>query len=124
MYDLAWFRANFDRIAPRLQTPSNPPNLDGYRELDNRRRAASAASKQRKARRSAETVEIGKLRREGVDTTERQQKVRAIGERIAVLEAEEKAAEASFREMLTGTPNVPHESVPVGISEADNVEIR
>src|ERR1022692_3973354 len=37
---------------------------------------------------------------------------------------EEKAAEASFREMLTGIPNVPHESVPVGISEADNVEIR
>jgi seryl-tRNA synthetase len=124
MYDLAWFRANFDRIAERLQTRSNPPNLDGYRELDKRRRAAIAESEQLKARRNAETVEIGKLRREGVDTTERQQQVRAIGERIAVLEAEEKAAEASFREMLTGIPNVPHESVPVGISEADNVEIR
>jgi seryl-tRNA synthetase len=124
MYDLAWFRANFDRIAPRLQTRSNPPNLDGYRELDKRRRAAIAESEQLKARRNAETVEIGKLRREGVDTTERQQQVRAIGERIAVLEAEEKAAEESFREMLTGIPNVPHESVPVGSSEADNLEVR
>src|ERR1035438_5927923 len=73
MYDLAWFRANFDRIAERLQTRSNPPNLDGYRELDKRRRAAIAESEQLKARRNAETVEIGKLRREGVDTTERQQ---------------------------------------------------
>ena len=124
MYDLAWFRANFDRIAERLQTRSNPPNLDGYRELDKRRRAAIAESEQLKARRNAETVEIGKLRREGVDTSERQQQVRAIGERIAVLEAEEKAAEASFREMLTGIPNVPHESVPVGLSEADNLEVR
>ena len=124
MYDLAWFRANFDRIAERLQTRSNPPNLDGYRELDKRRRAAIAESEQLKARRNAETVEIGKLRREGVDTAERQQQVRAIGERIAVLEAEEKAAEASFREMLTGIPNVPHESVPVGSSEADNLEVR
>ena len=124
MYDLAWFRANFDRIAERLQTRSNPPNLDGYRELDKRRRAAIAESEQLKARRNAETVEIGKLRREGVDTTERQQQVRAIGERIAVLEAEEKAAEESFREMLTGIPNVPHESVPVGSSEADNLEVR
>jgi seryl-tRNA synthetase len=124
MYDLAWFRANFDRIAERLQTRSNPPNLDGYRELDKRRRAAIAESEQLKARRNAETVEIGKLRREGVDTSERQQQVRAIGERIAVLEAEEKAAEASFREMLTGIPNVPHESVPVGSSEADNLEVR
>src|ERR1035441_9574166 len=90
MYDLAWFRANFDRIAERLQTRSNPPNLDGYRELDKRRRAAIAESEQLKARRNAETVEIGKLRREGVDTSERQQQVRAIGERIAVLEGEEK----------------------------------
>ena len=124
MYDLAWFRANFDRIAERLQTRSNPPNLDGYRELDRRRRAAIAESEQLKARRNAETVEIGKLRREGVDTSERQQEVRAIAERIALLEAEQKAAEESFREMLTGIPNVPHESVPVGLSEADNVEVR
>jgi seryl-tRNA synthetase len=124
MYDLAWFRANFDRIAERLQTRSNPPNLDGYRELDKRRRAAIAESEQLKARRNAETVEIGKLRREGADTAERQQQVRAMAERIAVLEAEEKAAEESFRQMLEGIPNVPHESVPVGSSEADNVEIR
>ena len=124
MYDLAWFRANFDRVAERLQTRSNPPNLDSYRALDQRRRAAIAESEQLKARRNAETVEIGKLRREGADTTERQQQVRAIGERIALLEAEERAAEGSFREMLEGIPNVPHESVPVGSGEADNVEVR
>jgi seryl-tRNA synthetase len=124
MYDLAWFRANFDRIAERLQTRSNPPNLDGYRELDQRRRAAIAESEQLKARRNAETVEIGKLRREGADTTERQQQVRAIADRIALLEAEQKAAEESFREMVEGIPNLPHESVPVGLSEADNVEVR
>jgi seryl-tRNA synthetase len=124
MYDLAWFRANFDRIAQRLQTRSNPPDLDGYRELDKRRRAAIAESEQLKAHRNAETSEIGKLRREGADTTERQQQVRAIGERIALLEQEEKAAVESFRQMLEGIPNVPHESVPVGTGEADNVEIR
>ncbi len=124
MYDLAWFRANFDRIAERLQTRSNPPNLDGYRELDKRRRAAIAEAEQLKARRNTETTEIGRLRREGADTSERQQQMRAIGERIAVLEAEQKAAEESFREMLTGIPNLPHESVPVGSSEADNLEVR
>jgi len=124
MYDLAWFRANFDRIAERLQTRSNPPNLDGYRELDKRRRAAIAESEQLKARKNAATAEIGKLRREGVDTAEKQREVRDISERIAVLEEEEKAADESFREMLAGIPNVPHESVPVGSSEVDNVVIR
>jgi seryl-tRNA synthetase len=124
MYDLAWFRTNFDRIAERLQTRSNPPNLDGYRTLDKQRRALIAELEQSKARYNAETVEIGKLRRQGVDTTERQQQMRAISERIGALEAEQKAAEESFREMLAGIPNVPHESVPVGSSETDNVEIR
>jgi seryl-tRNA synthetase len=124
MYDLAWFRANFDRIAERLQTRSNPPNLDGYLDLDKRRRAAIAESEQLKARRNAETVEIGKLRQAGADTAERQQHVRAMAERIEELEAEQKAAEESFRQLLEGIPNLPHDSVPVGSSEADNVEIR
>ncbi|HTT62184.1 MAG TPA: serine--tRNA ligase [Bryobacteraceae bacterium] len=124
MYDLAWFRANFDRVAERLQTRGSLPSLDSYRELDQRRRAAIAESEQLKARRNAESNEIARLRREGADTSERQQQVRAIGERIGVLAAEEKAADESFREMLAGIPNVPHESVPVGSSEADNVEVR
>jgi seryl-tRNA synthetase len=124
MYDLAYFRANFDRIAERLQTRANPPNLDGFRELDKRRRAAIAESEQLKASRNAETAEIGRLRREGVDTTERQQQVRAAADRIAQLDEEAKAADESFRELLAGVPNVPHESVPVGRTADDNVEVR
>ncbi len=124
MYDLAWFRANFDRIAERLQTRSNPPNLDAYRELDQRRRAAIAEAEQLRAAYNAATVEIGKLRREGADTSARQQEMRATNDRIKLLEQEQKAAEESFREMLAAVPNVPHESVPVGSSESDNVEVR
>jgi len=124
MHDLAYFRANFDGIAERLQTRGNVPNLEGFRELDRRRRAAIAESEQLKARRNAESTEIARLRREGADTTERQQQMRAIGERVKQLEEEVKAAEASFHELLAGIPNVPHESVPVGRSAEDNVEIR
>ena len=124
MYDLAWFRANFDRIAERLQTRSNPPNLDGYRELDKRRRAAIAELEQLRARYNAGTAEIGKLRRQGVDTSEGQLGMRALSQVIAIREQELEAAEESFREMVEGIPNLPHESVPVGFSEADNVEVR
>jgi seryl-tRNA synthetase len=124
MYDLAYFRANFDRIAERLQTRANPPNLDGFRELDKRRRAAIAESEQLKASRNAETAEIGRLRREGVDTSERQQQVRAAADRITQLDEEAKAADESFRELLAGVPNMPHESVPVGRTAEDNVEVR
>jgi len=124
MYDLAWFRANFDRVAERLQTRGNIPNLDTFRALDQRRRAAITESEQLKARRNAATAEIQALRKAGADTAERQQQVRAIADRIAELDVEVKSAEESFRQLLEGIPNVPHESVPVGRSEADNVEIR
>jgi seryl-tRNA synthetase len=124
MYDLAYFRANFDRIAERLQTRANPPNLDGFRELDKRRRAAIAESEQLKASRNVETAEIGRLRREGADTAERQQQVRAAADRITQLDEEAKAADESFRDLLAGVPNVPHESVPVGRTADDNVEVR
>ena len=124
MYDLGYFRANFDRIAERLQTRANPPNLEGFRELDKRRRAAIAEAEQLKASRNVETAEIGRLRREGVDTTERQQRVRAAADRITQLDEEAKAADESFRELLAGIPNVPHESVPVGRTADDNVEVR
>ncbi len=124
MHDLAYFRANFERIAERLQTRENVPNLDGFRELDQRRRAAIAESEQLKARRNGESNEIRRLRAEGADTSERQQQMRALGERISQLEEQVKAAEDSFRTLLEGIPNVPHESVPVGRSSEENVEVR
>ncbi len=124
MYDLAWFRANFERVAERLQNRSNVPDLDTYRDLDGRRRAAIAEVEQLKARRNASSEEIARLRREGIDTTERQQEVRAIAERITQLDQQVKQADDTLRELLAGVPNVPHESVPAGRTEADNVEVR
>jgi seryl-tRNA synthetase len=107
-----------------MRTRGDIPGLDTFQELDKQRRAAIAETEQLKARRNAESAEIGKLRQAGIDTTERQQQMRAIGERIKQLGDQEKAAETAFDGLLTGIPNLPHESVPVGRSEADNVEVR
>ena len=123
MYDLAYFRANFDRIAERLQTRANPPNLESFRELDKRRRAAIAESEQLKASRNVETAEIGRLRREGVDTTERQQVVRAMDDRIAKLDEDAKAANESFRELLVGIPNVPALILDDGTALTESIAI-
>jgi seryl-tRNA synthetase len=124
MHDLSYFRNNFDRIAERLATRGGALNLDGFRELDRKRRAAISETEQLKARKNAESQEVGRLRREGVDTTERQKELRAIDDQIAALDEQKKAVDAEFQELLAGIPNIPHESVPVGRSEADNVEIR
>jgi seryl-tRNA synthetase len=124
MHDLAYFRNNFDRIAERLAARGGALNLDGFRELDQKRRAAISEAEQLKAQKNAESVEIGRLKREGADTTERQKQIRALDERIASLDEQKKSLDAEFQELLSGVPNIPHESVPVGRSEADNVEIR
>src|SRR6266404_1743828 len=62
-----------------------------------------------KARRNAESAEIAKLRKASTDTTERQQQVREIGNRIATLDEQIKALDEQFRELLAGIPNLPHE---------------
>ena len=83
MHDLGYFRANFDTVAQRLATRGNALNLDQFRDLDVRRRAAITQSEQLKAQRNEESAKIAQLKRSGADTTEQQKQVRAIGEQIA-----------------------------------------
>ena len=124
MHDLSQFRVNLDSFAERLRTRGFNLDLEAFRELDARRRAAVTESEQLKARRNAESNEINKLRKQGVDTSAEQIKMREIGDRIAALDGQVKALDEQFRLELAGIPNVPQESVPLGRSEADNVEVR
>src|SRR5712671_357510 len=124
MHDLGFFRANFDKIAERLSTRGAISGLDQFRELDTRRRAVITEAEELKARRNAESAEIAKLRKAGTDTTERQQQVRELGNRITALDEQIKGLDDQFRELVAGIPNLPHESVPVGRTADDNVEVR
>jgi len=124
MHDLGVFRANLDSIAARLATRGLTLPLDEFRELDRRRREAITESEQLRAEQNGMSREIARLRKEGIDTTEAQQRSRAMNERIGQLAKDVEEADTRFREMLAGIPNVPHESVPVGKSAEDNVEIR
>jgi seryl-tRNA synthetase len=124
MHDLGYFRANFEAIAARLATRSNPPSLDTFRDLDARRRAAIRESEELKARRNSESSEIAALRKQGVDTAEKQRNMREIGDRITVLDEVVRTADKEFQDLLAGIPNIPHESVPVGRGAEDNVEVR
>src|SRR5258707_2617652 len=124
MLDLGFFRANFEKVADRLATRGNVTGLEPFRELDQRRRAVITEAEELKARRNSESAEIAQLRKSGTATTERQQQVREIGNRITALDEQIKSLDEQFRELLGGIPNLPHESVPVGRSAEDNVEVR
>ena len=124
MHDLSYFRNNFEQVAERLATRGGALNLDGFRELDRKRRAAIAQAEQLRAHKNEEGKAVPRLKREGVDTSELQKQIRAMDDEIAALDEQKNALDAEFKEMLAGVPNVPHESVPVGRSADDNVEIR
>jgi seryl-tRNA synthetase len=124
MHDLAFFRTNLDSIAQRLATRGYQLEVEQFRALDAERRAALTEAEQLKAQVNAKSAEVAKLRKAGQDTNGIQQEVRAIGERVSVLDQKAKAADDAFRGLMAGVPNIPHESVPVGKSEADNVEVR
>jgi seryl-tRNA synthetase len=124
MHDLSFFRANLDSIAQRLSTRGFQLDIGQFRALDTERRAALTEAEQLKALVNSKSAEVAKLRKQSQDTNDLQQEVRAIGERVSALDQKAKSADETFRELMAVVPNIPHESVPVGKSADDNVEIR
>jgi len=124
MHDLSFFRSNLDSIAQRLATRGFQLDVEQFRALDSERRTALTQAEQLKALKNTKSAEVGKLRKDGQDTAAPQEEVRQIGDRIAVLDEKAKAVDESFRDLMAGVPNIPHESVPVGKTADDNVEVR
>lgn len=124
MHDLNFFRNNLAAVRDRLAQRGFNLDVDSFQELDRRRRAALTESEQLKAARNAASQEISKLRKQGVDTSERQSEVRSLAERMSALDADAGALEEEFRGLLARIPNLPHESVPEGKGPDDNVEVK
>jgi seryl-tRNA synthetase len=123
MHDLSYFRSNLQTVAQRLADRGFTFDVEVFRAADSKRRAAVTEIEALKAQRNAESQQIGKKKKAGEDTEALQAAVRAIGERITSLDEQVKAIDEEFKLTLAGIPNLPHESVPKGQSEADNVEI-
>jgi seryl-tRNA synthetase len=123
MHDLSYFRSNLETVAQRLADRGFTLDVEVFRAADSKRRAAVTEIEALKAQRNAESQQIGKKKKAGEDTEALQAAVRGIGERITSLDEQVKAIDEEFKLTLAGIPNLPHESVPKGQSEADNVEI-
>ena len=124
MYDLNFFRNNLEQIRHRLLARGFVLDAEAFQDLDGRRRQLVTESERLKAERNQATVTIGQRRKTGADTSEQQQQVRAMGERIAELDEGVKQIDLEFRDFLARIPNVPHDTVPLGNDEQANVEVR
>ncbi len=124
MYELSYFRNNLDAVAARLADRGFTMDLEAFRKLDTERRQAVSETEALKAQKNAESMEIGKLKKAGEDTADKQQRVRELDELLKKLDDRANALDAEFRELMAGIPNTPHESVPKGRSADDNVVVR
>jgi len=123
VHDLSFFRANLDTIAQRLATRGYQLDIEQFRALDQERRSALTEAEQLKAQVNSKSAEVAKLRKQGQDAASIQQEVREIKERASALDKKAESADEAFRDLMAGVPNLPHESVPIGKSADDNVEI-
>jgi seryl-tRNA synthetase len=123
MHDLNFFRNNLESTRERLSKRGFDLDIAAFQELDGKRRQAVTESEQLKAERNAASIEISKLRKSGVDTSERQQQVRGISDKISSLDEQVVKLDDEFRDLLARIPNVPHETVPAGTSSDENVEV-
>ncbi|MFS0865618.1 serine--tRNA ligase [Fredinandcohnia sp. 179-A 10B2 NHS] len=125
MLDIKYLRSNFADVKERLQHRGEDlTDLGRFEELDRQRRDLIAKSEVLKSRRNEVSGEIAILKREKKDADHLILEMRQVGDQIKELDNELKGVEEVLENLLLSIPNIPHESVPIGESEDDNVEVR
>ena len=126
MLDVAFVRDHLPLVEEMLRQRGMDPAavLGDFYAIDVDRRSAITKAETMKAQRNKLTEEFQRLRKEKLDTADNLQEQKELKEQIAGAEKIAEEADARLRDILTGIPNLPDSSVPVGHSPDDNVEVR
>ncbi|OZB89993.1 serine--tRNA ligase [Paenibacillus sp. XY044] len=125
MLDVKILRGDFARVEQALKNRNKSLDLiAGFPELDTRRRELLQESEALKNRRNTVSGEVAKRKKNGENADELILEMRQVSDQIKAMDEEVRELEASISELTMAIPNIPHESVPVGQSEEDNVELR
>src|SRR5258707_13628952 len=124
MHDLNYFRDHLDVFADMAKKRGAALDLDAFRRLDKERRELITRTEQLKAQRNKASDEIARLKKEKKNADSLIAEMKQVSERIK--QSDERIAEldATQRDFLLTIPNIPHSSVPIGTSAADNKEVR
>ena len=98
--------------------------IDEIIELDAQRRALSTQADTLKAEQNRGSKAIPAMKKAGEDTAPLMERMRLVADEVKELEGRMAEIDARLSELMYGLPNVPHESVPIGLSDTDNVEVR
>jgi seryl-tRNA synthetase len=124
MLDIQSLRTNIDAVCERLATRGYTLDVATFQKLEAERKTLQTQTQDLQAKRNSLSKQVGQLKSKGEDAS-------AVMAEVAALKAELDANEQRLGELLkemetfiATIPNTPQESVPVGKSETDNVELK
>lgn len=125
MLDVKYLRTDYARVEQALKNRGKSPELIAeFPELDAKRREMLQETEQLKNRRNTVSQEVAKLKKAGEPADDVIAEMRQVGDRIKELDEQIREVEQSINELMLSIPNMPSDSVPVGLSEEENVELR
>ncbi len=124
MLDIQLLRNDLDAVAQRLATRGYKLDTAQFAAFEAERKEVQTRTQELQAKRNAVSKQIGIAKSKGEDVAPIMAEVRDLGDELKAAEEKLAAIQAQMQDFLQTIPNLPHESVPVGKSEADNVEVR
>jgi seryl-tRNA synthetase len=124
MLDLKFVLENLESVRERLGTRGRAFDLAPLVELSAEWKEVLRKVEDLRSERNRVSEEIPRMKKEGKDAAPVILAMRKVGEEISRLEAGLKDVEGRLNDFLLSIPNLPHESVPVGSSAAENAEVR
>ena len=127
MLDPLLLRKDLNAVVARLATRKNPqPFLDvaSYSALEAERKTLQTRTEELQAQRNSASKLIGQRKSKGESADDVMAQVAAIKDELEASATRLDALQAEMQALLLAVPNLPHESVPVGVDETANVEVR
>ncbi len=126
MLDIKIIRSNPELIKKAMK--NRQQNLDGtidkVLEIDEQRRKIIAESESMKSEQNAVNKKIPAMKKSGEDISELMSEMKSLSNKISEKTKELSVLEKEQRDLILSIPNIPHESVPVGKDDSENVELR
>lgn len=124
MLDIKLLRDQFEEVEKKLSTRNETFDLGQFKGLDEKRRELLVAAESLKNKQNKVSKQIPILKKQGKEVQDILAEMKKLSEEIKVYDAKIKEVEQELNAWMLTIPNIPHESVPAGKTEEDNVEIR
>ena len=124
MLDARYIRENVETVRRALKKRGYEFPLADFLAIDEKRISILKETEELRGRRNIVSEEIGKLKRQKADATVQLEEMKGVSDRLKELDEKLQDLEAETKTFLLVMPNIPHESVPEGRDENENVEVR